>query len=211
MASSRDSTLGDSLIPVINRLQDIFSQVTVDLKLSLPQVAVVGSQSSGKSSVLESLVGRDFLPRGSDIVTRRPLVLQLVKSNSTSNGMTEWGEFLHVPGKLFYEFDKIRQEIQAETDRVVGTNKNVSDKPIRLKVFSPHVLTMTLVDLPGMTKVPVGDQPSNIEARIRDMVLDHIRSPSVIILAVSPANADLANSDAIQLARMVDPDGLRTI
>ncbi|GFH20903.1 dynamin-type G domain-containing protein, partial [Haematococcus lacustris] len=156
MASSRDSTLGDSLIPVINRLQDIFSQVTVDLKLSLPQVAVVGSQSSGKSSVLESLVGRDFLPRGSDIVTRRPLVLQLVKSNSTSNGMTEWGEFLHVPGKLFYEFDKIRQEIQAETDRVVGTNKNVSDKPIRLKVFSPHVLTMTLVDLPGMTKVPVG-------------------------------------------------------
>lgn len=59
--------------------------------------------------------------------------------------------------------------------------------------------TMTLVDLPGMTKVPVGDQPSNIEARIREMVLEYVRPPSVIILAVSPANADLANSDALQV------------
>eukprot|EP00200_Dunaliella_tertiolecta_P012263 CAMPEP_0202375302 /NCGR_PEP_ID=MMETSP1127-20130417/6003_1 /ASSEMBLY_ACC=CAM_ASM_000462 /TAXON_ID=3047 /ORGANISM="Dunaliella tertiolecta, Strain CCMP1320" /LENGTH=673 /DNA_ID=CAMNT_0048972739 /DNA_START=12 /DNA_END=2029 /DNA_ORIENTATION=- len=204
------SYLGESLIPLINRLQDIFSQVTVDLKLTLPQVAVIGSQSSGKSSVLESLVGRDFLPRGSDIVTRRPLVLQLVKISSESQP-AEWGEFLHVPGKVFTDFSLIRQEIQAETDRVTGTNKNVSDKPIRLKIYSPHVLTMTLVDLPGMTKVPVGDQPSNIEARIRELVLDHIGPPSVIILAVSPANADLANSDALQLARMVDPEGERTI
>jgi len=209
----KEATLGDALIPVINKLQDIFSQVTVDLKLSLPQVAVIGSQSSGKSSVLEALVGRDFLPRGSDIVTRRPLVLQLVKTAPSANSgkPSEWGEFLHAPGKLFYDFDKIRQEIQAETDRVVGTNKNVSDKPIRLKIFSPHVLTMTLVDLPGTTKVPVGDQPSNIEARIREMVLDAIKPPSVIILAVTPANSDLANSDGLQLARMVDPEGLRTI
>ena len=53
-------------------------QVTLDFKLELPQVAVIGSQSSGKSSVLEALVGRDFLPRGPDICTRRPLVLQMV-------------------------------------------------------------------------------------------------------------------------------------
>ena len=56
-------------------------------------------------------VGRDFLPRGSDIVTRRPLMLQLVKTAAPAAGgsATEWGEFLHAPGKLFYEFDKIRQ------------------------------------------------------------------------------------------------------
>lgn len=51
-------------------------QLSADVKLDLPQIAVVGSQSSGKSSVLEALVGRDFLPRGSNIVTRRPLILQ---------------------------------------------------------------------------------------------------------------------------------------
>ena len=70
---------------------------------------------------------------------------------------------------------------------------------------------MTLVDLPGITRVPVGDQPSDIEARIRKMVLDYIRHPTCIILAVSPANADLVNSDALELARHADPEGLRTI
>ena len=71
--------------------------------------------------------------------------------------------------------------------------------------------TMTLVDLPGIAKVPVGDQPSDIEARIRNMVLEYIRHPTCVILAVSAANHDLVNSDAIELARTVDPEGLRTI
>ena len=60
------------------------AQVTLDFKLELPQVAVIGSQSSGKSSVLEALVGRDFLPRGPDICTRRPLVLQMVPSHANA-------------------------------------------------------------------------------------------------------------------------------
>ncbi|MEW5302379.1 MAG: hypothetical protein WDW36_005172 [Sanguina aurantia] len=206
------SRIGDALIPIINKLQDIFAQVSVDLKLALPQVAVIGSQSSGKSSVLESLVGQDFLPRGSDIVTRRPLVLQLIKSgNGPAGRPPEWGEFLHAPGKVFTDFGQIRQEIALETERLVGSNKNVSEKPIRLKIFSPRVLTMTLVDLPGLTKIAVGDQPSNIEARIRDMVLEYIRPANCIILAVSPANSDLATSDGLQMAQVVDPEGARTI
>lgn len=200
--------LGETLIPAINRLQDIFSQVTLDFRLELPQVAVIGSQSSGKSSVLEALVGRDFLPRGPEICTRRPLVLQLVKSSSAGS---DWGEFLHLPGKRFYDFEQMRQEILQETERITGANKGISDKAIRLKISSPHVLTMTLVDLPGIAKVPVGDQPSDIEARIRNMVLEYIRHPTCVILAVSAANHDLVNSDAIELARSVDPEGLRTI
>jgi replication fork clamp-binding protein CrfC len=65
-----------------------------------------------------------------------------------------------------------------------------------------------LVDLPGITRVPVGDQPSDIEAKIRTMIMQYIKHPSCIVLAVSPANADLANSDALQLARLADPDGM---
>jgi dynamin 1-like protein len=70
---------------------------------------------------------------------------------------------------------------------------------------------MTLIDLPGLAKVPVGDQPSDIEARLRAMILDYIRHPACIILAVSPANSDLVNSDALEMARAADPEGLRTI
>ncbi|THG09051.1 hypothetical protein TEA_010282 [Camellia sinensis var. sinensis] len=210
--SSNAASLGGSLIPIVNKLQDIFAQLGSQSTIELPQVAVVGSQSSGKSSVLEALVGRDFLPRGPEICTRRPLVLQLLQTKRKPDGTDEeYGEFLHLPGKRFFDFNEIRWEIQAETEREAGENKGVSDKQIRLKIFSPNVLDITLVDLPGITKVPVGDQPSDIEARIRTMIMSYIKLPSCLILAVTPANSDLANSDALQIAGNADPDGYRTI
>ncbi|KAJ6677764.1 DYNAMIN [Salix viminalis] len=210
---SSAAPLGSSVIPIVNKLQDIFAQLGSQSMIELPQVAVVGSQSSGKSSVLEALVGRDFLPRGNEICTRRPLVLQLLqtKRKGDGSGEDEWGEFLHLPGKRFYDFSDIRSEIQAETAKEAGGNKGVSDKQIRLKIFSPNVLDITLVDLPGITKVPVGDQPSDIEARIRTMIMSYIKKPSCLILAVTAANSDLANSDALQIAGNADPDGYRTI
>ncbi|KQK11242.1 dynamin-related protein 3B [Brachypodium distachyon] len=212
-AAAAAAVVGSSVIPIVNKLQDIFSQLGSSSTIDLPQVAVVGSQSSGKSSVLEALVGRDFLPRGSDICTRRPLVLQLVHQprRPADAEADEWGEFLHLPGRRYFDFREIRREIQAETDREAGGNKGVSDRQIRLKIHSPNVLNITLVDLPGITKVPVGDQPTDIEARIRTMILSYIKHKTCIILAVSPANADLANSDALQMARTADPDGSRTI
>ncbi|XP_053416916.1 dynamin-1 isoform X8 [Nycticebus coucang] len=195
----------EDLIPLVNRLQDAFSAIGQNADLDLPQIAVVGGQSAGKSSVLENFVGRDFLPRGSGIVTRRPLVLQLV------NATTEYAEFLHCKGKKFTDFEEVRLEIEAETDRVTGTNKGISPVPINLRVYSPHVLNLTLVDLPGMTKVPVGDQPADIEFQIRDMLLQFVTKENCLILAVSPANSDLANSDALKIAKEVDPQGQRTI
>ncbi|KAM9459862.1 dynamin-3-like [Salvelinus alpinus] len=195
----------EDLIPLVNKLQDAFSGIGQSCNLDLPQIAVVGGQSAGKSSVLENFVGRDFLPRGSGIVTRRPLVLQLISANA------EWAEFLHCKGKKFTDFDEVRQEIEAETDRITGANKGISPVPINLRVYSPHVLNLTMIDLPGITKVPVGDQPVDIEQQIRDMIMQFICRESCLILAVTPANSDLANSDALKLAKDVDPQGQRTI
>ncbi|XP_030752252.1 dynamin isoform X3 [Sitophilus oryzae] len=195
----------EQLIPIVNKLQDAFTQLGVHMTLDLPQIAVVGGQSAGKSSVLENFVGKDFLPRGSGIVTRRPLILQLIHGNA------EFGEFLHCKGKKFVDFDEIRREIESETDRITGSNKGISNIPINLRVYSPNVLNLTLIDLPGLTKVPIGDQPADIEQQIRSMILQFIKRDSCLILAVTPANTDLANSDALKLAKEVDPQGIRTI
>uniref|UniRef100_A0A8C9WI99 Dynamin-2 n=1 Tax=Scleropages formosus TaxID=113540 RepID=A0A8C9WI99_SCLFO len=195
----------EDLIPLVNKLQDAFSSIGQSCNLDLPQIAVVGGQSAGKSSVLENFVGRDFLPRGSGIVTRRPLILQLVNSKA------EYAEFLHCKGRKFVDFEEVRAEIEAETDRVTGSNKGISPIPINLRVYSPNVLNLTLIDLPGMTKVAVGDQPPDIEQQIRDMLLQFVTKESCLILAVTPANTDLANSDALKIAKEVDPQGLRTI
>merc|ERR1712127_603377 len=109
----------EQMIPLINKLQDAFQQTGQSLDIDLPQIAVVGGQSAGKSSVLENFVGKDFLPRGNGIVTRRPLILQLI------NGPTEYGEFLHAKGQKFMSFTEIRKEIENETDRVTGSNKGI--------------------------------------------------------------------------------------
>ncbi|XP_019371005.1 PREDICTED: dynamin-1-like protein isoform X4 [Crocodylus porosus] len=210
----------EALIPVINKLQDVFNTVGADI-IQLPQIVVVGTQSSGKSSVLESLVGRDLLPRGTGIITRRPLILQLVhvslddsrKTTGDENGVDaeEWGKFLHTKNKIYTDFEEIRQEIESETERISGNNKGISPEPIHLKIFSPNVVNLTLVDLPGMTKVPVGDQPKDIELQIRELILRFISNPNSIILAVTAANTDMATSEALKIAREVDPDGRRTL
>ncbi|KAM5573253.1 hypothetical protein ABKV19_013007 [Rosa sericea] len=208
----------ESLIGLVNRIQractvlgdhgggDTGSSLPT-LWEELPSVAVVGGQSSGKSSVLESIVGRDFLPRGSGIVTRRPLVLQLHK---LEQGMQDYAEFLHLDKKRFTDFAAVRKEIQVETDRMTGKSNRISNVPIHLSIYSPNVVNLTLIDLPGLTKVAVEGQPESIVQDIENMVRSYIAKPNCIILAITPANQDVATSDAIKIAREVDPTGDRT-
>ncbi|KAK9121949.1 hypothetical protein Syun_019566 [Stephania yunnanensis] len=204
----------ENLISLVNKLQRACTALgdhgeesaLPTLWDSLPAIAVVGGQSSGKSSVLESIVGRDFLPRGSGIVTRRPLVLQLHKINEGK----EYGEFLHLPRKKFTDFAAVRKEISDETDRETGRTKQISTVPIHLSIYSPNVVNLTLIDLPGLTKVAVDGQSDSIVQDIENMVRSFIEKPNCIILAISPANQDLATSDAIKISRDVDPKGERT-
>lgn len=98
-----------------------------------------------------------------------------------------------------------------DTEAKTGKNAGISPQPINLRIYSPNVLTLTLVDLPGLTKVPVGDQPRDIEKQIREMLTKYISKSACIILAVTAANTDLANSDGLKMAREVDPEGTRTI
>lgn len=102
----------DSVLRAVNRVSQIAAlagdtQVgdggsLPSLARQLPKIVVVGGQSSGKSSVLEAVVGRDFLPRGTGIVTRRPLELQL--ETAADPNAREYGEFGHLPGQKFYDF-----------------------------------------------------------------------------------------------------------
>ncbi|KAE8690891.1 Dynamin-related protein 1C [Hibiscus syriacus] len=202
----------ESLIGLVNKIQRACTVLGdhggqgMSLWEALPSVAVVGGQSSGKSSVLESIVGRDFLPRGSGIVTRRPLVLQLHKTESGA----EYAEFLHAPKRRFTDFAAVRKEISDETDRITGKTKQISNIPIHLSIYSPNVVNLTLIDLPGLTKVAVEGQSDSIVEDIENMVRSYVEKPNSIILAITPANQDIATSDAIKLAREVDPSGERT-
>uniref|UniRef100_A0A914IA61 Dynamin-1-like protein n=1 Tax=Globodera rostochiensis TaxID=31243 RepID=A0A914IA61_GLORO len=210
----------ESLIPIINKLQVVFATTGCGQSdVQLPQIVVVGSQSSGKSSVLEGIVGRDFLPRGVGIVTRRPLVLHLhycptddpLRVQKGAPTHEDWALFGHQPDEIYADFQLVREEIERETERVTGSNKDISPVPITLTIYSSQAVNLSLIDLPGMTKVPVDDQPPDIESTIRKMILNYISNPNSVILAVTPANQDFATSEPLKLAREVDRDGNRTL
>lgn len=123
----------------------------------------------------------------------------------------DWGVFLHTKNKVYRDFEEIRKEIENETDRMAGNNKGICPEPINLKIYSTKVVNLTLVDLPGITKVPVGDQPEDIEQQIKELVVKYIANPNSIILAVVTANTDMATSESLKIAKDVDPDGRRTL
>ncbi|KNG76620.1 dynamin protein [Plasmodium falciparum IGH-CR14] len=196
------------LINVIDELRDIGLQKYINL----PRICVVGTQSSGKSSVLESIVGMDFLPRGEGIVTRRPIEFRLIHIKEDSE-IKYWAVFENEKNKKYTDFNEVREQINRLTDEIAGKNKGIIDEPIVLNIYSIKCPDLSLIDLPGITRVPLknSDQTDDIERLTRDMALRYVKDPRTIILAVLPANADMSTSDALQIARKVDPKGLRTI
>ena len=201
-----DNILFKKLRKLIN-LVDQLRDCGVQEYIQLPRIASLGTQSSGKSSVLESIVGLDFLPRGDGVVTRRPLELRL---NHTMDGKP-WAIFDEKKGEKFYDFNKVRETIEQLTDDVCAGEKNIVDKPIVLNVFSPTCPDLTLIDLPGITRVPVGKQPKNIEEITKKMAARYCEDPLTIILCVIAANSDIATSDGLKMAKELDKNGSRTL
>ena len=86
----------------------------------------------------------------------------------------KYGEFLHKKGEKFFNFDDIRNEINAQKNKLAGLNKKIRTDPISLTIYSNKLVDLTLVDLPGMTKVPVKGQPQDIEVQIRKLTYKYI-------------------------------------
>ena len=205
-AVDNDNILFKKLRKLIN-LVDQLRDVGVNEYIQLPRIASLGTQSSGKSSVLESIVGLDFLPRGDGVVTRRPLELRL---NHIQDGKP-WAVFAEVKGEKFYDFNKVRETIEKLTDDVCAGEKNIVDKPIVLNVYSQTCPDLTLIDLPGITRVPVGKQPKNIEEITKKMAIRYCEDPMTIMLCVIAANSDIATSDGLKMAKELDKKGTRTL
>ncbi|KAJ6544796.1 P-loop containing nucleoside triphosphate hydrolase protein [Mycena vulgaris] len=178
--------------------------------LKLPSIVVIGSQSSGKSSVLEAIVGHEFLPKGNNMVTRRPIELTLVHTFST-DGKTpvEYGEFPALGLGKITDFSAIQRTL-TDLNLAVPASDAVSPEPIDLRIYSPNVPDLTLIDLPGYIQLASLDQPESLKEKIAALCDKYIREPN-IVLAVCAADVDLANSPALRASRKVDPLGLRTI
>uniref|UniRef100_UPI0037E731C1 interferon-induced GTP-binding protein Mx-like n=1 Tax=Semicossyphus pulcher TaxID=241346 RepID=UPI0037E731C1 len=189
-------------------LIDSLRSLGVERDLALPAIAVIGDQSSGKSSVLEALSGV-ALPRGSGIVTRCPLELKMKRKKEGE----EWY------GKISYrditkEIEDpadVEKKIREAQDKMAGVGVGISDELISLEIASPDVPDLTLIDLPGIARVAVKGQPENIGDQIKRLIQKFINKQETISLVVVPCNVDIATTEALKMAQEVDPDGERTL
>jgi GTP-binding protein EngB required for normal cell division len=188
------------------QIRSLLQTVGQSDKLTLPSIVVIGSQSSGKSSVLEAIVGHEFLPKGNNMVTRRPIELTLV---NTPDAKAEYGEFPALGLGKVTDFSHIQKTL-TDLNLAVPAEQCVTDDPIQLRIYSPNVPDLSLIDLPGYIQVVGRDQPAELKEKIAELCDKYIQQPN-IILAISAADVDLANSTALRASRRVDPRGERTI
>jgi dynamin 1-like protein len=219
----------NQILNIANDINSLFletSLVESKQELTLPRLVVVGTQSSGKSSVLNGIMAMDFLPTGKNMVTRTPLELRLhqLKQNATE-GWIEFGNYtsegwetekriiIKLPIPLDAEMDEVRRFINQKTVEIAGTGMNINEKPIIINIYSPHVPNLTLVDLPGLTMVACTDkgQPVDIKEKIEELVVSYIKQPRTIILTVIQARNDIETDIGLALIKKYNVDGQRVI
>lgn len=208
----------------ILKIASILNSSYIDNHLvDLPKLVVVGTQSSGKSSLLNSLIGLDILPVGKSMTTRTPLHLELIQS--TMESRVEFGSYnnyqwqiekkivITYPVLTLEQRDSIRNEIEVQTNVKAGSGLNISANPIYLKIYASGIPNLSLIDLPGLTSVAITDrgQPKDIKEQIIKLVSTYIEPKNTIILGIIAARPDIEADMAMEIVKSADPKGERTI
>ncbi|GAV80286.1 Dynamin_N domain-containing protein/Dynamin_M domain-containing protein/GED domain-containing protein [Cephalotus follicularis] len=200
------SSYNDRIRPALDAVDKLRRLMVMKEGIQLPTIVVVGDQSSGKSSVLESLAGIN-LPRGQGICTRVPLIMRL---ENQANLKSEFS--LEFNGKLVQSDEAdIANAIYHATEEIAGHGKGISKIPLTLVVKKKGVPDLTMVDLPGITRVPVHGQPEDIYEQIADIIMEYIRPEESIILNVLSATVDFPTCESIRMSQQVDKTGERTL
>ncbi|TVU47664.1 hypothetical protein EJB05_07270, partial [Eragrostis curvula] len=207
-ASAIANSYNDQIRPLLDAVDRLRHLKVTQEGIQLPTIVVVGDQSSGKSSVLESLAGIS-LPRGQGICTRVPLVMRLQDDPSAGSPKLQ---LEYSNGRVVdTSEDTVADAINAATAEIVGSGKGISDAPITLVVKKRGVPDLTLVDLPGITRVPVQGQPEDIYDQIAKIIKDYIVPKESIILNVLSATVDFPTCESIRMSQQVDRTGERTL
>ena len=200
------SSYNDRIRPLLDAVDKLRHLMITREGIQLPTIVVVGDQSSGKSSVLESLAGIN-LPRGQGICTRVPLIMRLQHKSIPQPEL-----FLEFNGKVVNtDEEHVSEAINLATDEIAGLGKGISNTPLTLEVRKNGVPDLTMVDLPGITRVPIHGQPENIYDQIREIIMEYITPEESIILNVLSTTVDFTTCESIRMSQMVDKTGERTL
>ena len=193
--------------------------------IRMPRLVVVGTQSSGKSSVLNAIMGMDLLPTGTSMTTRTPITLEMTPCSDARDARIEFGVYhagtwtterslpIHYPALTQEERDAVRSEIEKRTVMLAGPESNISALCIILKIVAPSLPMLSMTDLPGLVSVAITDrgQPKDIRQQIQHVVSTYASSPSSLIMAIIAARPDIEADMAMEIIKEMDPKGERSI
>ncbi|KAL6549975.1 Dynamin-related protein 4C [Orobanche minor] len=200
------SSYNDRIRPLLDTVDRLRHLKVMQEGIQLPTIVVVGDQSSGKSSVLESLAGIS-LPRGQGICTRVPLIMRLQNHSNPNPELS-----LEFNGKIVpTDEENIADAISLATEEIAGKGNGISNSPVTLIVKKNGVPDLTMVDLPGITRVAVLGQPEDIYEQISKIIMEFITPDESIILNVLSAGVDFSTCESIRMSQLVDKMGQRTV
>ncbi|KAF8623386.1 hypothetical protein AX17_007424 [Amanita inopinata Kibby_2008] len=224
------------MLDLVNRLHSTGVQVDIDL----PQIAVIGSQSAGKSSLIESISGIT-LPRAAGTCTRCPTECRLSQMNkpwqcivslrfiTDAHGQPLGQARNEIFGPVITKKSEVEERIRraqravlnpskprrdfldGEDADIFGPELSFSNNCVSLQISGPDVADLSFCDLPGLiASVGGGGNASDIDL-VESLVTSYIKKPSCIILLTVACETDFENQGAHRLAKQFDPEGKRTI
>ena len=206
--------LRDAVRPWLDLIDTLRSQ-GVQQDLPLPQIAVMGDQSSGKSSVLEAISGIPF-PRGSGLVTRcaTQLTMKSIPEGSPwrAHVSCDWrGRPQPEAAGPCDSPMALSKKIEQMTEALCSAGQSFSTDSIVVRVEAPGSPDLTVIDLPGIVRTATAGQDPAVISQVNDLIGGYLKQERTIVLAVVPANQDIATIDILERARIVDPEGVRTV
>lgn len=209
------------LLRINNILKNINTQLCLNTKIDTPTLVMVGSQSSGKSTLINRMLGLEVIPIGSTMETRTPINIELINSTSFFIEFGNYNDLKWTRTKTIQitdiknkeDINKIKTEIKILTKVNAGNDMGISDKEINIKFNSPYVPNLNFIDLPGLTMIACTDrgQPKDIKEQIRKLITKYISNPNNIILCIMPAREDIETDIALELIKQYDTNCDRTM
>ena len=198
-------------------LVDKLRAVGIEKDLPIPQIAVMGDQSSGKSSVLEALSGVQF-PRGTGLVTKCATELRMKNQAGAAwdaKISLNWPYPQPDEAGSVSSPEELGDKIEALTQRMLETRGKKatfeSEHSILIELVSSEVPDLTIIDLPGIVRTTLEGQSKTVIAEVDSLLQRFLEQKRTIILAVIPSNVDIATVDIIERATIADPLGDRTV
>jgi hypothetical protein len=212
------------IIKINTTLKNINMELGMYNTIKTPTLVIVGSQSSGKSTLINRILGIDIIPIGNTMETRTPINLELI--NTQTEYYIEFGKYENLiwnkTRKIVIDTNTenvsriitdILEEIKFQTNSLAGEELAISEEEINIRFYSPNVPNLNFIDLPGITMIACTDrgQPKDIKDQIRNLLIKYISNPNNLIVCVMPAREDLETDIALELVKEYDVKGERTI